>query len=368
MLAVSVLRYRFFRVAPWLLGSVLLHLLLATWGVWSMIHVAPEPLPPEVETVSIGLITPVTSAKPRTPSRPVRQSRPQSELSSSPAPADPTLPGPTAEPMSESVPEAASETALTPAEEMTQSSLSPEILTDPVPVMQQTLPEPVAPGEFRITASPPSAYLYYEVSLQRGSERLSGSGNLQWERQQDQYRIEITARAIVQVSKQVSTGRWQLNNGLAPQVYSDQRGLRSENRVEFERQSQPPRLYFSGSNSRAVLEAGMQDYASLIMQLSSLLASNPSNFYVGSAVRFPVTDVRKTRDMIFRLHEPEMLETGLGRLQAWRFSYQIAPGANDRNIDIWFARDADWLPVRLRFADPGRGEVLEFTLRRREAL
>jgi hypothetical protein len=72
--------------------------------------------------------------------------------------------------------------------------------------------------------------------------------------------------------------------------------------------------------------------------------------------------------MIFQLQEPEMLDTGLGRLQAWRFSYQPGAGSSDRRIDIWFAPDADWLPVRLRFADAGRGEVIEFTVRRREAL
>jgi hypothetical protein len=72
--------------------------------------------------------------------------------------------------------------------------------------------------------------------------------------------------------------------------------------------------------------------------------------------------------MIFRLLEPEMLDTGLGRLQGWRFSYQAPAASNDRNIDIWFARDADWLPVRLRFADGGRGEVIDFTLRRVERI
>jgi hypothetical protein len=55
-------------------------------------------------------------------------------------------------------------------------------------------------------------------------------------------------------------------------------------------------------------------------------------------------------------------------LQAWRFSYQPGAGSSDRRIDIWFAPDADWLPVRLRFADASRGEVIEFTVRRREAL
>lgn len=369
MLAVSAFRNCFFRVAPWMLGSILLHLLIAAWGVWSMIQVEPESRSTESELVSIGLIgaAPEKKLQPRPAAAVVKAPEPKWHVSAAPS-TEPVTPA--SEQPSPSEPEVAAaapiETTGGLMEDLTPSSLSPEVLTESM--LREIMTAPMDPGQFGITRSPPSTFLYYDVNLRRGNERLSGSGNLQWEWQQDRYRIEITARAIVQVSKQVSTGAWQTNLGLVPQVYSDQRGLRSETRVDFERQSRPPQLYFSSSNHRVALESGVQDYASLIMQLSSLLASNPSNFYIGTAVRFPVADARRSREMIFQLQEPEMLDTGLGRLQAWRFSYQPGAGSSDRRIDIWFAPDADWLPVRLRFADASRGEVIEFTVRRREAL
>jgi hypothetical protein len=365
MSAVSVFRHRFFIIAPFLLGSVLLHLLVAVWGVWNVVQPEPESAPLESQAVSIGLINHAPAKKTQAKPAPVPVKVAESKSAALSAPyQEPVNPAP--EQPSPSEPEASTETAAIPAQDLTPNSLSPEVLSESV--LSEVVTQPMDPAEFIITRSPASAYLHYEVSLRRGSERLNGSGNLQWEWQQDRYRIEITARVIVQVSKQVSAGVWQLNAGLVPQIYSDQRGLRSENRVEFERQTLPPQLYFSATHHRLALVPGVQDYASLIMQLSSLLASNPSNFYIGTAVRFPVADARRSREMIFQLQEPEMLDTGLGRLQAWRFSYQPGAASSDRSIDIWFAPDADWLPVRLRFADAGRGEVIEFTVRRRETL
>jgi hypothetical protein len=368
-------RYRFFGVALWLLGSVLLHLLLLAWGLWRMMQPEPELMPPKPETVSIGLLkpepSPQTSANVRSiPSRSAQQAVPRSvvrdESVVTATPPDQGLPDLSSQPTPESISSADSAAVGMAADDVNLTSLSPEVLSEEV--LEKVWNEPLEAGEISLTQAPASAYLHYKVSLQRAGERLSGSGYLQWQWQPDQYRIEITAHAILQVSKQISAGRWQANHGLVPEIYSDQRGWRSENRVIFERQGQAPQLYYSASNSRLPLQPGTQDYASLILQLSSLLASQAAQLHPGLTIRFPVTDARKSREMIFQLREPEIIETSLGRFPVWCFSYQPAAGANERNIDIWFARDVDWLPVRLRFADPGRDEILEFNLQRREAL
>jgi hypothetical protein len=148
MSAVSVFRHRFFIIAPFLLGSVLLHLLVAVWGVWNVVQPEPESAPLESQAVSIGLINhaPAKKAQAKPAPVPVKVAESKSAALSAPY-QEPVNPAP--EQPSPSEPEASTETAVIPAQDLTPNSLSPEVLSESV--LSEVVTQPMDPAEFIIT-------------------------------------------------------------------------------------------------------------------------------------------------------------------------------------------------------------------------
>lgn len=358
MWPLSVTSFRLSRrsaaIALWLGVSLILHAGLSAWIGWRAIVVDTADTPTDPAPIQAQIAPtsppPVAPAAPLVAPRPIRRA----------IPAAPVTPAPEAN---------AGVSTLVAPEPTALLETAPKSSDADVTSLPETVPNPtpplLSPGDLAVNRYPPSAQLQYDVQFKRRDEIIHGSGTLFWHNDGQRYRLEITARAIIQVSRQTSVGEWLPNAGLTPRTHTDQRGLRGTSQVQFLWQQTPPQIQFSQRPEPQPWQAGMQDYVSLIMQLASVLASNPSNFYVGTGVRFDVADTRRSREMIFRLGEAQTIATGLGSMQAWPFRYEAPAGLADRNIAIWYAREADWLPVKLRFVDPARGEVLELTLQQR---
>lgn len=366
-----------------LLASLLLHFLVGVWSMVSWVGVPPTLLPatppiqvgvvaPQPSSISPPVSPPATALGAQPQPKRQRQTEIKPRQNNEPTPQPTPLASHEVSPFTDEL--ATTESSATPEVALPEGMPASDIVLDGPPLADP--PEPMvreasaaAPlGDLAITRSPPSAELHYEISLtQRGEVIRRGTGKLLWESQPSQYRVEITGQVIIQLLKQVSMGSWRTGDGLVPLRYTDQRLLRSETAVNFNREQSPPSLSFSTRTDSLPLEPGTQDSASLIMQLASLMASGSTHLYPGASVRFSLADTRKVREVTFRLaDQPESVMTGMGRLEAWRFSYQAPGGSYERSMDIWFAREVDWHPVRLRYVDLGRDEAYDFVVQRRD--
>ena len=249
-----------------------------------------------------------------------------------------------------------------------------DVTTDTPPFATAEAPEPTGPpeGKIEITRLPPPVRLEYDLIFTKEGSNLSGTGRLSWQYNNNGYLADISAHAFIQVFRMTSQGKFVLGAGLMPVRQTEQRALRSETAVNFNWEKTPPQISFSTRTDSLPLSPGTQDYASVIMQLASLLASETVNqtpsIQPGAVVQFTVADTRQVRTINFVVNDDGIVATPYGKFAAWRFSYLPPSDSYERSIEFWFARELHWLPIKIRYADVRRNQVYELLLKGREWL
>jgi Protein of unknown function (DUF3108) len=200
--------------------------------------------------------------------------------------------------------------------------------------------------------APPSARLLYR--LKKGP--LTGTGQIDWQRDADTYRMRLEARVPLfgQIFLETSEGRLDAS-GLAPLRHTERRLKRSERAVSFVRDQGPPRILFSARTGEEPLTPGAQDRLSWIAQLAARMAAPPAGEWrAGHRI------------------EMDVASTG-GDVQRWVFTVQGQDSAglwqlhrepdtpHDTRAEVWIdARQHHW-PVRIQLTESS-GEPLELTL------
>jgi hypothetical protein len=222
---------------------------------------------------------------------------------------------------------------------------------------------------------PASTRIRYKLNGQYRGE-VQGSAQVDWLLQGSHYQVHIDfvlgPKFAPIVRRSLSSDGEIGEQGLVPHRYDE------ETKVAF---ASPKRKFviFDGSevelsegNRREPKLASVQDAASQFVQFTYTFTTNPSQLTPGNVLVMPLALPRKQDPISYDVVGLETLDTPLGPLPAVHVKPRIPPrpGKPDFSVEIWFAPNLEYLPVRIKvwqdeqnYADvmidgpPLRGEV-----------
>jgi hypothetical protein len=136
--------------------------------------------------------------------------------------------------------------------------------------------------------------------------------------------------------------------GLQPLRFSDKRFNKSEVAAHFDYSS--GKITFSANKPDVALQTGAQDRVSLFWQLAGLLAAQDSRYPVGSTVTVQTVSAADAEPWLFTVNESETLNLATGPQNALRLT-RNPRREFDQKIELWFAPNLNYLPVRFRFTE-----------------
>lgn len=193
------------------------------------------------------------------------------------------------------------------------------------------------PGRYRVRL-PPSAVLTYDVERQRasGAPAPAGAAHLSWRTDGDRYALDLDG-ALGRLHSEGASG----DAGIAPRRAREDTDA-GPLVTEFDADGH--RVLFRATGMEAPDNVGIQDSASVLMQLAGIGLAEPDQ--VRDSIDVVVAGARDVRIARFRVLGREDVATGAGTLAAWHLAELAAPGV--ARLDVWLAPDQGWLPVRLR--------------------
>jgi hypothetical protein len=229
-----------------------------------------------------------------------------------------------------------------PAAQVTTASASPSIAA---PAREPAAAQPHSTIS-RFLVPPPARWHYLVTAYTRGAT-TRGEAELQWRHDGSQYEAQLELggsglRPRVQRSTGLVTAE-----GLAPMRFSDK--SRSEEAAHFARDA--GKLSFSSNRPEAPLEPGAQDRLSVILQLSAMLAADPSKFAPGTRISLQTATTREAQVWVFVVEGAEQLELPGGTTSALKLSREPI-GPYDARLELWLTPGAAYAPARLRLTQP----------------
>jgi hypothetical protein len=232
----------------------------------------------------------------------------------------------------------------------------------PRPLVQSSIARPLAkpavPRLPRYRASlPPPAELVFDVA--RGGAdgtQQSGQARMDWHHGGGQYRLTMVTAlgdsVLLELASEGTTGA----AGMVPRMMSVQRRGKARTATHFN----AGRITFSASEASVPMAPGTQDRASLPMQLAGIARADPGQ--LGPGMEVLVGGEKDASACRFVVLGQEEIETGMGKLAAWRLSCPPAPGTYRARLEVWLAPGQQWYPVQLRSSEAS-GVVTTQTIR-----
>lgn len=215
-------------------------------------------------------------------------------------------------------------------------------------------PEPAPPPQATDAASAPSINWPRSTRVSyilRGSYRgeLYGTAQVEWIRHDNAYQVFMDVQSGLVFERHMRSEGTITPTGLTPSRYQENSKIlfkapRTLN-IAFDATS-----VVLGNGQRLPTMPGVQDPASQFLQLTYLFRAQPERLTPGTQIEIPVALPRHLNPWVFDVMPPEVLDTPIGRLQA----YQLKPKSmnavrpNDLKADIWFSPELQYLPVRIR--------------------
>jgi hypothetical protein len=213
---------------------------------------------------------------------------------------------------------------------------------------------------------PESGTYYFDAYV---DGQLYQTAQLDWITEGNNYRLYINIPYAV-VGPFVFESRGSVDAyGIAPSIYWTQRGTKPPRYSRFDRdQNGVGKMYFSEKPDYAPdLMPGTQDRFSLLFQLASLLNGSDKIDEAGSMRALPVVDYDTLEMWQFKSYgevESDDIPT-LGKSVNRHYALmQRESSPYKRQVDIWLARDLDWLPGRMRSLE-SNGRVLELVFKQK---
>jgi hypothetical protein len=196
---------------------------------------------------------------------------------------------------------------------------------------------------------PPSTRLTYGlIGYYRGD--VQGSATVEWIRVGTRYQVHLEAIvgptfAPLLVRRASSEGELG-DNGLTPRRFEGEQRVAFRNRrwaIAFE----PERVRLP--DGREVPTAlGVQDEASLFVQLTWLFTTQPQLLQVGRTVEVPLALPRRVEPWQYDVVGAETLQMPFAQVPAMHVKpRRIAKPGGDLTAEIWFAPGLQYLPVRI---------------------
>jgi hypothetical protein len=195
---------------------------------------------------------------------------------------------------------------------------------------------------------PPSAQLRYATLV---NDNPNQDANIIWQQDGSSYSLDVKFWLLFVGDVYFKSSGKIDEYGISPDNYSEKVGKRNR-AVEFNRANQE--LFFTSNKTVAPLPLGVQDRFSVIFQLASLVTGNPDIDLEGVARKIPIADVSRLDDWVFISQgDVEIPDQQLEKPILTRHFLRSARGENDRRrLEVWLAKDLDWLPIRIKQTEP----------------
>jgi hypothetical protein len=181
---------------------------------------------------------------------------------------------------------------------------------------------------------------------------LNGRAEVEWIKIDDRYQVIVAMHAGPEFAplvarRMMSEGRI-VEDGLAPDRYEEETKVvtRDDRRVSM---VFAPDLVTLGNGQQRVRLPGVQDTASQFIQFTWMFGSQPERLRVGNTFEFPLALPRSMNVWVYDVAEEEVLHTAIGPLN----TFHLKPRRSVRRpgewvVEMWFAPELRFLPVRLR--------------------
>lgn len=198
------------------------------------------------------------------------------------------------------------------------------------------------------------------------------TAQLDWITEGNQYRLYINIPYAV-IGPFVFESRGSVDAyGIAPAIYWTKRGDKPPRYSRFDRDGQGGgKMFFSEKPDHTPeIIPGTQDRFSLMFQLASLLNGSDKIDDAGTIRAIPVVDYTELDTWQFKSYGETESEDipSLGMSINRRYALmQREKDKYKRQVDIWLAKDLDWLPGRFRSLE-SNGRVLELIFKQKNPI
>ena len=216
---------------------------------------------------------------------------------------------------------------------------------------------------------PESGILYYDAYLD--GKQLQ-TGEIDWIVEGNSYRLHIHIPYAF-VGPFIFESRGTVDAyGIAPAIYWTQRGQRAPRYSRFDRDEKGGgQMYFSEKpDFTPAIVPGTQDRFSLMFQLAALLNGDSKMDEAGSIRAIPVVDYNTLENWNFKSYGEALNEEIPTLGKSINRHYALMQRENDqykRQVDIWLAKDLEWLPGRIRSLE-SNGRVLELVFKQKNPI
>jgi hypothetical protein len=142
-------------------------------------------------------------------------------------------------------------------------------------------------------------------------------------------------------------------------MYSEKKFRKSETATHFHRERNI--ISFSSSTKSYPRNGGEQDRASVVWQLAGIGRGDASKFSAGTQIDVTVAGTRDADTWSMVVVGQEEIHVAGENIQAWHVTRVPRAGSYDQKLDIWFAPQQNWYPVRLRYTETN-GDFLDMSL------
>lgn len=310
----------------------------------------PPPLPP------------VAAAQPR-PAAPPAQATPKSppetllaaaQKAPTPAPAPVPQAPPTTPETSDEQPSSSADLFAGleqggPPEETPAPSAQNPPKAPPVSIVAAATPAapPSSPSQHLATTvtAPASTKMDYRITGRFKGLTYHAKGELLWRNNGSTYQTLMTISALLGSRSMDSQGQLSAE-GLAPTRFADK--ARSEVAAHFE--PGKGQISFSANTPSVPWAKGVQDRASVLIQLGAMLAGKPAAFPVGTRIVVYTVGPRSADNWTFLVEGGEVLSLPFGELATLKLSRQLRYD-DDKKLELWYAPALGYLPVRNKISE-----------------
>jgi hypothetical protein len=216
---------------------------------------------------------------------------------------------------------------------------------------------------------PESGTIYYDSFID--GQKLQ-TGQIDWIVDGNSYRLYVNIPyAFVGPFVFESRGTIDLF-GIAPAIYWTQRGTRAPRYTRFDRDTNGGgQMFFSEKPEFTPnIVPGTQDRFSLMFQLASLLNGDSKIDDPGTIRSIPVVDYNTLDQWHFKSYGEGINEDIPSLGKSVNRHYALMQRENDpykRQVDIWLAKDLEWLPGRIRSLE-SNGRILELVFKQKNPI
>jgi Protein of unknown function (DUF3108) len=216
---------------------------------------------------------------------------------------------------------------------------------------------------------PQSGVIYYDSYVDGQKYQ---TGEIDWIVEGNSYRLYINIPYAF-VGPFVFESRGTIDAyGIAPSIYWSQRGTRAPRYSRFDRDEKGGgQMYFSEKPEfTPAIMPGTQDRFSLMFQIASLLNGDSKIDEAGSIRSIPVVDYNTLDMWQFKSYGEAVTEDvpSLGKTTIRHYALmQRESDPYKRQVDIWLAKDLEWLPGRIR-SQESNGRILELVFKQKNSI